>query len=375
MQKAWLFFENGLFLEAKSFGASGSCVGEVVFNTAMSGYQEIITDPSYAGQFITFSMPEIGIVGTNDQDWEGDHIHCKGILVREYNEVFSNFRAKQSLSSFLKSANIMGICGINTRDIIKTLRMQGAMHLVVSTEHSDPKKLKEILQSSERIEEINYIQKVSATSSYIHSSSIYDFATFEYAKPNKNGKKIVAIDFGIKKNILNELSAVGLEVEVLPSNFSADSLIERFKCGEISGVFLSNGPGDPMVLKKEVAEIRKLIAAKVPMFGICLGHQLLSIAHGYETYKLKFGHHGGNHPVKNLQTGKVEITSQNHNYSVPDSIEQIAIVTHRNLFDGTIEGIEYKDSPIFSVQHHPESSPGPKEARSLFEKFANMLRD
>lgn len=374
MQKAWLYFENGIFLEAKSFGASGSCVGEVVFNTAMSGYQEIITDPSYAGQFITFSMPEIGIVGTNPQDWEGEKIHCKGILVREYNEIFSNFRAKESLSSFLKAANIMGVCGVNIRDIIKILRTEGAMHLVVSTEYSDPNKLKEILQNSERIEEINYIQKVSTPKSYMHSSSVYDFATFEYAKPNKNGKKIVAIDFGIKKNILNELCAVGLEVEVLPSSFSADLLIQRFKDGEISGVFLSNGPGDPMVLKNEVAEIKKLIAAKIPMFGICLGHQLLSIAHGYETYKLKFGHHGGNHPVKNLQTGKVEITSQNHNYSVPDSIEQIATVTHRNLFDGTIEGIEYKDSPIFSVQHHPESSPGPKEARSLFEKFATMLK-
>ena len=263
---------------------------------------------------------------------------------------------------------------MNTPHINKILPTQGAMHHVVSTEYRDPNKLKEILQNSERIEEINYIQKVSTPKSYMHSSSVYDFATFEYAKPNKNGKKIVAIDFGIKKNILNELCAVGLEVEVLPSSFSANSIIQRFKDGEISGVFLSNGPGDPMVLKNEVAEIKKLIAAKIPMFGICLGHQLLSIAHGYETYKLKFGHHGGNHPVKNLQTGKVEITSQNHNYSVPDSIEQIATVTHRNLFDGTIEGIEYKDSPIFSVQHHPESSPGPKEARSLFEKFATMLK-
>lgn len=373
MQKAWLYFENGLFLEAQSFGASGTSVGEVVFNTAMSGYQEIITDPSYAGQFITFSMPEIGIVGTNPLDWESGHIHCKGILVREYNDFFSNFRATESLANFLKSAGIMGVCNINTRDIIKVLRLEGAMHLVVSTEFSDPQKLKEILQSSPRIGEINYIQKVSTKESYIHPHSVFDFSTFDYAKPERSGKKIVAIDFGIKKNILNELSAVGLEVEVIPSSFEASDLIMRFENGEIAGVFLSNGPGDPMVLKNEVEQIKKLIAARIPIFGICLGHQLLSIAHGYETYKLKFGHHGGNHPVKNLQTGRVEITSQNHNYSVPDSIEEIATVTHRNLFDHTIEGLEYRDAPIFSVQHHPESSPGPKEARELFQKFVKML--
>lgn len=372
MQKAWIYLENGMFFEALSFGAEGSSVGEIVFNTSMSGYQEIITDPSYAGQFITFSMPEIGIVGVNSFDAESKIPYCKGILVREYNAKFSNFRAEENLEKLLKKHNIMGLAQINTRDLIKTIRNEGAMMMIASTIISDKELLKEELHKSQRIEEINYIEKVSTKVPYVHQQSIFDFGTFSYAK-SQTQKKIVAIDFGIKTNILNELTAVGLEVEVLPYSFDAESLIKRFKIGEISGVFLSNGPGDPMVLTKEVMEIKKLIVHKVPMFGICLGHQLLSIAHGYNTYKLKFGHHGGNHPVKNLKTGGVEITSQNHNYSVPEEIEEVAYVTHRNLFDNTIEGVEYKDSPIFSVQHHPESSPGPKEASILFKKFAAML--
>ena len=372
MQKAWVYFENGVFLEALSFGATGSSVGEVVFNTSMSGYQEIITDPSYAGQFITFSMPEIGIVGTNEKDWESRGVYCKGILVREYNHFYSNFRAKENLSTFLKRADVMGICNLNTRDIVKMIRQDGAMMMIVSTEISDPQVLKQMLEDSPRIEEIDYIQQVSTKKPYLHDQSIFDFRIFDYLKA-QGTKKIVAIDFGIKKNILNELSAVGLSVEVIPHHFEAEVLIDRFRKKEILGVFLSNGPGDPLKLKNEVQQIKRLIQAKIPMFGICLGHQLLSIAHGYDTYKLKFGHHGGNHPVKNLKTGFVEITSQNHNYSVPETIQEIANITHRNLFDETIEGIRYKNSPIFSVQHHPESSPGPKEASVLFRDFAQML--
>ncbi len=194
-----------------------------------------------------------------------------------------------------------------------------------------------------------------------------------YNKPPEVKAKIVAIDFGVKRNILNELTQAGMSVEVVPNTFSADELIKRFEAKEINGVFLSNGPGDPLVLKDEQEQIKKLIVAKIPMFGICLGHQLLSISHGYETYKLKFGHHGGNHPVKNMDNGTVEITAQNHNYNVPNNITEIAEVTHTNLFDNTIEGLQYNDEPIFSVQHHPESSPGPKESRYIFNKFLDLM--
>lgn len=372
MQDVYLYFENGLFLQGKSFGAIGTSVGEVVFNTSMSGYEEIITDPSYAGQFIIFSMPEIGIVGTNPLDMESRAGFCKGIIVRHYNEFHSNFRSINSLDTFLKSQNILGITGIDTRSLIKTIRNNGAMMMIASTEISNQQELKNKLEKSKNIQEINLMPEVSTKTPYKHKHGVFDFNTFEYATP-KTQKKIIAIDFGAKRNILNELCAVGLEAEVMPHNFQALEIIQRFKNGEIQGIFLSNGPGDPLMLKDEVEQIKLLIEAKIPIFGICLGHQLLAIAHGYETYKLKFGHHGGNHPVKNLITQSVEITVQNHNYSVPEEISQIAEVTHRNLFDNTIEGVKYKHSPIFSVQHHPEASPGPKESNHLFKQFANMI--
>lgn len=372
MQDVYLYFENGLFLQAQSFGASQTSVGEVVFNTSMTGYQEIITDPSYAGQFILFTMPEIGIIGTNPQDMESRGIFCKGIIVKDYNEFYSNFRATESLGDFLKSQNALGISGLDTRSLTKTIRNNGSMMMIASTQISSQKELKNILDNSKKIQDINLIPEVSTLKSYIHTHSTFDFNTFDYA-PAKTSKKIIAIDFGAKQNILNELTAVGLEVEVMPHCFEASEIIKRFQKGEVKGVFLSNGPGDPLMLKSEISQIKLLIEAKIPIFGICLGHQLLSIANGYETYKLKFGHHGGNHPVKNLLTQSVEITSQNHNYSVPDEIAEIAEITHRNLFDGTIEGVRYKNAPIFSVQHHPEASPGPKESSNLFREFANMI--
>ncbi|MDO7253348.1 glutamine-hydrolyzing carbamoyl-phosphate synthase small subunit [Helicobacter cappadocius] len=372
MQDAYLYFENGLFLQAKAFGSGQTAVGEVVFNTSMTGYEEIITDPSYAGQFILFTMPEIGIVGANPEDMESRGIFCKGIIVRNYNEFYSNFRAKENLDNFLKSQDIMGITGVDTRLLTKTIRNNGSMMMIASTQISSPEELKNILKKSKKIQDINLIPEVSTPKTYTHTTSTFDFNTFQYGLPNTS-KKIIAIDFGIKRNILNELTAVGLEVEVMPHHFEANSIIARFENGEIKGVFLSNGPGDPLMLKNEISQIKLLIEAKIPIFGICLGHQLLSIANGYETYKLKFGHHGGNHPVKNLITQSVEITSQNHNYSVPQEIEEIAEITHKNLFDGTIEGLKYKNAPIFSVQHHPEASPGPKESSNLFKQFADMI--
>jgi carbamoyl-phosphate synthase small subunit len=374
MKQAWIYLENGTFLEATSFGADTTAVGEIVFNTSMSGYQEIASDPSYAGQFVTFTMPEIGNVGVNDEDMESYKAFSKGIIVRQYQNRYSNFRAEDSLENFLIEHGVMGICDIDTRYLTKMLRKEGAMMMVASTTISDKEELKKVLESSPRIEEINYIEEVSTKTAYVHPHGIYDSIAFRYNDAPKPKAKIAAIDFGIKRNILNELTQAGMHVEVLPNTFDAEALIKRVEQKEIDGVFLSNGPGDPLVLKQEQEKIKKLIAAKVPMFAICLGHQLLSISHGYDTYKLKFGHHGGNHPVKNKMTGVVEITAQNHNYNVPDAITEIAEVTHVNLFDNTIEGLKYKNAPIFSVQHHPESSPGPKESRYIFSQFLTMMK-
>ncbi|MFA6138809.1 MAG: glutamine-hydrolyzing carbamoyl-phosphate synthase small subunit [Sulfurimonas sp.] len=374
MSKIWIYLENGTFLEAKSFGAEGTSVGEIVFNTSLSGYQEIMSDPSYAGQFVTFTMPEIGNVGVNEQDMESSKAHAKGMIVRKYQERYSNFRAENSLKSFLLKYNIIGICDIDTRFLTKMIRTEGAMMMIASTVISDKTELKKILESSPRIEDVNYIEQVSTKKAYKHGSGTYSQTAFEYEVASVPEANIAVIDFGVKRNILNELVQAKMAVEVLPNDFSADELISRYKAKDLDGVFLSNGPGDPLVLKKEQEQIKKLIAAKIPMFGICLGHQLLSISHGYDTFKLKFGHHGGNHPVKNEKTGLVEITAQNHNYNVPDNIVEIAEVTHTNLFDNTIEGLKYNDSPIFSVQHHPESSPGPKESRYIFNEFLSLIK-
>lgn len=372
IRPAWVYCANGLYFCAQTFSGSGTMVGEIVFNTSLSGYQEIITDSSYAGQFIVFTMPEIGIVGVNDQDCESRAVFASGVIVRHYNDIASSFRAQESLKDFLDKRNILGICGVDTRALVKMIRTQGSMMIVVSSEISDRDELAKILRESPSIEQQNYIKAVSTTKHFTHKDGAFDFSSFSYSAPTTR-HKVAVIDFGAKRNILNELVSVGLEAVVYPHNFCAKEIVEAFMQGEIDGVFLSNGPGDPKTLSKEVSEIKQLIEAKIPMFGICLGHQLLALAHGYETYKLKFGHHGGNHPVKNLTNDSVEITSQNHNYCVPESIEQIAVVTHRNLFDNTIEGVAYKNAPIFSVQHHPEASPGPRESRNIFEQFAKLV--
>jgi len=374
MQPIYIYLENGTFLEAKSFGAEGTSVGEIVFNTSMTGYQEIVTDPSYAGQFVTFTMPEIGNVGCNVEDMESKGAWCKGIIVRQYQDVPSNFRSEEPLHELLKRFGVLGICDIDTRFLTKMVREEGVMMMITSTEVSEKEKLAEMLEKAPHISEVNYIEEVSTKEPYIHRSGHYNATNYCYNDAPKPKAKIVALDFGIKRNILNELTQAGMEVEVVPNTVDADELISRYKNGDIDGVFLSNGPGDPLILKSEQEKIKKLIEAKVPMFGICLGHQLLSIAHGFDTYKLKFGHHGGNHPVKNSVTGTVEITAQNHNYNVPDEITEIAEVTHANLFDGTIEGVKYKNSPVVSVQHHPESSPGPHESRYIFNEFLQMIQ-
>ena len=369
----WIYLEDGTFLEAKSFGFKGTKTGEIVFNTSMSGYQEIMSDPSYAGQFVVFTMPEIGNVGCNTDDMESKQVYSSGAIVRNYQDRFSNFRGKQSFGTFLNEHQSLGVCDIDTRFLTKLIRDNGPQMMIASTEISDQESLKKMLLDAPRIEEVNYIKEVSTKEVYEHDFGVWDIENQTYQKPISLGKKIVVIDFGVKRNILNELRQTGLNVEVIPHTFDASVLIERFHKRDIHGVFLSNGPGDPLILTQEAKKVKKLIDAKVPMFAICLGHQLLSIAHGHKTYKLKFGQHGGNHPVANQSTKKVEITAQNHNYNVPDSICDIATVTHINLFDQTIEGVTYHDEPIFSVQHHPEASPGPHDSKYIFETFARML--
>ena len=373
-KKAYLYIEGSeCVIEAQSFGADGTKVGEIIFNTSLCGYQEIISDPSYAGQFVVFTMPEIGIVGVNDNDIESPKPHICGIIVRHYNANHSNFRANDALHNYLKKHGVMGISNIDTRFLTKFIRKNGAKNIIISTKLKSIESLKNALDSASKIADLNLIKEVSTKSKKSHTKGNFSFESMSYTKP-KTTKKIVVLDFGVKQNILNELCSVGFECEILPHSASAEAIIERFKKGEIGGVFLSNGPGDPKILQNEIAEIKKLIKAKIPIFGICLGHQLLSIAHGYETYKLEFGHHGANHPVKNMRTNEVEITSQNHIYSVPDSICEVAEVTHKNLFDGTIEGVKYKDSPIISLQHHPEASPGPKESAKIFKEFFEMVK-
>ncbi len=372
-KKIWIYLENGTFLEGHSFGSNGTKTGEIVFNTSMSGYQEIMSDASYAGQFVVFTMPEIGNVGCNENDMESKSVYASGMIVRNYQQRYSNFRGKQSLGNFLDHHDSFGICDIDTRFLTKMLRDEGAQMMIASTEISDKEVLKSMLEKAPRIEEVNYIEQVSTKEVYDHEFGAWDPINQTYKTPTTNGKKIAVIDFGVKRNILNELRETGLGIEVIPHDFKAEELIQRVEKKELDGLFLSNGPGDPLVLKEEAKEVKKLIAAKVPMFAICLGHQLLSIAHGYDTFKLKFGHHGGNHPVQNLKTSEVEITAQNHNYNVPESVCEIAKITHKNLFDGTIEGLAYNDAPIFSVQHHPEASPGPHDSKYIFKQFSDNL--
>lgn len=369
---AYIYFENGIFAEARSFGTDGTLVGEAVFNTSISGYQEILSDPSYAGQFVVFTMPEIGIVGINEADFESKH-SCSGVILSQYNHYYSNFRSKNNLASLLKSQGIMGICDVNTREITKMLMREGSVRMIASSEISQKDELARILKEQSALDSKRLVMNSSVSAPRVHSQGVFDFNSQEYKRVSGLKKRIIAIDCGIKQNILNELVNVGLEVELLPFDFDVEYIKQSFMHGRIKGLFLSNGPGDPIELQDLILKIRELIPIKIPIFGICLGHQILSLAHGHETYKLKFGHHGGNHPVKDLKTGEIYITAQNHNYAIPESIEAIAHITHRDLFDNTIEGVEYKNYPIFSVQYHPESSPGPREAAGIFQKFAQML--
>lgn len=371
MKKALLVIEDGTVFEGSGFGAEGEVFGEVVFNTSMTGYQEILTDPSYNGQIVAMTYPEIGNCGVNEEDVESRRPFLKGFVVKEYWRTPSNWRSQGDLESYLANYGIVGIEGIDTRSLTKLIRSKGAQKAVISTEDLDPKSLLKKVQSSEGIVGIDLVTEVSCEEPYNWNEGTHSWRPLDEKDLQAEDKfKVVAYDFGLKQNILRKLTDHGCEVTVVPSRTPPNEVLAL----DPDGIFLSNGPGDPAAVSYAVESIRTLIGEK-PIFGICLGHQILSLALGAETYKLKFGHRGANQPVKNLVTGKVEITSQNHGFAVDaDTLGKDIEVTHLNLNDQTIEGIKHKKHPAFSVQYHPEASPGPHDASYLFQDFIDLMK-
>ncbi|MCX5636554.1 MAG: glutamine-hydrolyzing carbamoyl-phosphate synthase small subunit [Planctomycetota bacterium] len=367
--KAILLLEDGTVFEGKSFGASGQKCGEVVFNTSMTGYQEILTDPSYNEQIITMTYPLIGNVGTNKTDWESRRVFASGFIVKENCNYPSNWRSKDSFSRYLEANDVIGLEGIDSRKLVKHIRTKGAMRGIISSVDLNSDRLRKKLQDYPGLVGRDIVKDVTVRKSYTWKDGVIDILSKTKQKSGKK-YKVVAFDFGVKHNILRMLCSSGCDVHVVPADTPAKQVFDQ----NPDGVFLSNGPGDPAPVSYAIETVRKLLG-KVPIFGICLGHQILSLALGGKTYKLKFGHRGANHPVKNLQTGKIEITSQNHGFCVDmDSLEKRDIeLTHVNLNDNTVEGIRCKELAAFSVQYHPEASPGPHDASYLFKTFIELM--
>lgn len=371
---ARLALENGVVFTGESFGSAGETTGELVFNTSLTGYQEILTDPSYCGQIVTMTNPMIGNCGVNADDMESERPHTAGIVVREYVDAYSNFRAEESLGSWLRKHKVVGIQGVDTRMVTRIIREAGAMRAVISTTDAGEASLVGKARRSPRMEGLDLTRNVSCHAPY-HWDEL-DKTPFAlrpadgFEPPAGNRYSVVVYDFGVKRNILRRLRSYGCDLTVVPSDYPAPDVLEM----NPDGIFMSNGPGDPAAVRYAIDNIRQLIGKK-PIFGICLGHQLLALALGARTFKLKFGHRGANHPVKNLLTGNIEITSQNHGFAVdPDTLDPSALeITHVNLNDGTNEGFRHKRLPLFCVQYHPEASPGPHDTDYLFRIFIDLM--
>jgi carbamoyl-phosphate synthase small subunit len=371
---AVLVLEDGSVFRGTGFGGEGETFGEVVFNTAMTGYQEILTDPSYCGQIIVMTAPQIGNTGTNRADFEAVRPACAGFAVREASPLVSNWRADASLVAFLREHGIVGIEGIDTRALTRALRTHGAQRGAISTDPAavrDPQALLARVKQAPSMEGLDLVPRVTCAKPYTWDEPSWSAPDLKSAGPRPVEFHVVAYDFGIKRNILRDLRDVGCRVTVVPATTPASEAAALAP----DGYFLSNGPGDPAAVDYAIATVRELIALGKPIFGICLGHQILALALGGRTYKLPFGHHGGNHPVKDIATGKVEITSQNHGFCVDlASLEGKAFCTHLNLYDNTVEGICVDGRPVFGVQYHPEASPGPHDAAYLFGRFLAAMR-
>ncbi|GFM38609.1 glutamine-hydrolyzing carbamoyl-phosphate synthase small subunit [Desulfovibrio psychrotolerans] len=369
--KALLALEDGFVLEGRSFTGPGEAGGEVIFNTGMTGYQEILTDPSYAGQMVCMTYPLIGNYGITKEDMESGKVHCAALIVKECCKTPSNWRSVESLPEYLKRHGVLGVEGIDTRALTRHIRINGAMRGLISTQELDPAKLVERARQLPSMEGQNLVEGVAPQSPYAWDGEKPVPVTLtdgEYAWPG-TGPRVVVYDFGIKWNILRLLSEQGFDLLVVPPLFTAEQVAKV----KADGVFLSNGPGDPATLKEEIAQITKLVDM-LPVAGICLGHQLLGHALGGTTSKLKFGHHGCNHPVKDLTTGRIEISSQNHGFCVELQSDDVEI-THMNLNDNTVEGIAHKTKKVISVQHHPEACPGPNDSHYFFRRFRDMMQE
>lgn len=367
---ALLAMADGTVFEGEAFGATGEVLGEIVFNTSMMGYQEILTDPSYHGQLVAMTYPEIGNVGVNVEDSESRRPFVQGFIVKEYWDPPSSWRAQESLGAYMRRHGIVGISGIDTRALVRRLRDLGSQEGVISTTELDADRLVAKAQAAPGLVGHDLVKEVTCRAPYEWDEGRWVLGAGYEPRPAKGGERLViAYDYGIKHNILRNLVATGCRVRVVPADTPADDILAL----RPDGVFLSNGPGDPDAVPYARENVSRLLG-HVPIFGICLGHQILSLALGARTYKLKFGHHGGNHPVKDLRTGRVEITAQNHGFAVePESLGVDAEITHVNLNDGTVEGLVHRRLPVFSVQYHPESSPGPRDARYLFDRFVGLL--
>jgi carbamoyl-phosphate synthase small subunit len=373
LEQAVLALEDGTVFDGISFGAPVERTGEVVFNTAITGYQEIFTDPSYSGQIVVLTNPQIGNYGANTADSEAGIPHIEGLVVREMSPVVSNWRADNKAESFLAQHGIPVIAEVDTRKLVRLLRERGAMRGVIAVGNGDSAEAVSMARSAPAMAGQNLISKVSTRSKYEWTRGLQAVSVSDKLERVEEPRfHVVAYDFGIKRNILRHLVQIGSRVTVIPGNTTSEDVLSL----KPDGVFLSNGPGDPEPLTHQSAQVKKLIG-KVPVFGICLGHQILGLALGGGTYKLKFGHHGANHPVLNRLTGKVEITSQNHGFAVdPNSLQDSEIeLTHINLNDQTVEGFRHRSEPVFCVQYHPEAAPGPHDSHYLFHEFAALMKE